>query len=66
MAFEDKIEGTPCTKVMPCLKEVTRSDVAPLFKAPAYFQGKEIEVELEMYRGKWMILFFYSSDFTFV
>jgi alkyl hydroperoxide reductase subunit AhpC len=43
-------------------------DVAPLFKAEAYDHGeKKIkEVSLESYRGKWVILFFYPSDFTFV
>ncbi len=39
---------------------------APEFCAPAYYRGKEIEVCLEDFRGCWLLLFFYSSDFTFV
>lgn len=39
---------------------------APDFCAPAYYRGKEIEVCLEDFRDCWLLLFFYSSDFTFV
>lgn len=39
---------------------------APAFRAPAYYQGREIEVSLDDFRGQWLLLFFYSSDFTFV
>ncbi len=44
------------------------NDPAPLFIAEAYdnAQKKINTVNLESYRGKWVILFFYSSDFTFV
>lgn len=44
------------------------TDRAPSFQAQAYDpNNKEIkEISLEDYRGKWVILFFYSSDFTFV
>ncbi|MBN8210592.1 redoxin domain-containing protein [Bacillus sp. NTK071] len=44
------------------------TDKAPSFRAQAFDpKDKEIkEVSLEDYRGKWVILFFYSSDFTFV
>ncbi|MBW3114451.1 redoxin domain-containing protein [Bacillus sp. MCCB 382] len=44
------------------------NDPAPLFIAEAYdnTQKKINTVNLETYRGKWVILFFYSSDFTFV
>lgn len=44
------------------------TDVAPLFTAEAYDnkEKKIKEVSLENYRGKWVILFFYGSDFTFV
>ena len=44
------------------------NDIAPLFEAEAYdnVEKKIKEVRLESYRGKWVILFFYSSDFTFV
>ncbi|NMH70180.1 redoxin domain-containing protein [Bacillus sp. RO3] len=44
------------------------NDPAPLFIADAYdhSQKKIYRINLESYRGKWVILFFYSSDFTFV
>jgi AhpC/TSA family len=44
------------------------NDPAPLFVAEAYdnAQKKIITVNLEANRGKWIVLFFYSSDFTFV
>jgi len=44
------------------------TDMAPSFTAEAYdnIEKKMKEVRLESYRGQWMILFFYGSDFTFV
>lgn len=41
---------------------------APLFvDATAYQKGGEfIKVSLEQYRGKWVVLFFYPRDFTFI
>lgn len=41
-------------------------EAAPDFRAPAFYRGREIEVSLGDFRGKWLLLFFYSSDFTFV
>jgi len=41
-------------------------ETAPNFCSPAYYRGKEIEVCLKKFRGCWLLLFFYSSDFTFV
>ncbi|MDQ1146012.1 alkyl hydroperoxide reductase subunit AhpC [Bacillus sp. SORGH_AS 510] len=43
-------------------------DIAPLFTAEAYdnVEKKIKAVSLESYRGQWVILFFYGSDFTFV
>ena len=38
---------------------------APLFKAPAYFKGMT-EIDLSTYQGKYVVLFFYPLDFTFV
>lgn len=44
----------------------TRDDEAPVFSAEAV-QGNSIkQINLEAYKGKWVILFFYPSDFTFV
>jgi len=39
---------------------------APTFTAPAYFQGKFVNIDLEEYKGKWVLLCFYPGDFTFV
>ncbi len=39
---------------------------APDFTAPAYHQGKFINVQLSDYLGKWTLLCFYPGDFTFV
>ncbi len=44
----------------------TRDDQAPLFTTDAVIDGKIIEVSLNDYLGKWVLLFFYPSDFTFV
>jgi alkyl hydroperoxide reductase subunit AhpC len=39
---------------------------APFFKAQAYEGGKFKNVNLADYKGKWVCLFFYPLDFTFV
>ncbi|MBZ0265530.1 peroxiredoxin [bacterium] len=39
---------------------------APDFKVSAYADGTFKDVKLEDYRGKWVVLFFYPADFTFV
>lgn len=42
---------------------------APHFKNPAYQKGAKDdykEISLSDYRGKWLVLFFYPRDFTFV
>lgn len=55
----------------PIVKEEQKTMVkvgkpAPDFTAPAYFQGKFMNVNLSEYKGKWVILCFYPGDFTFV
>jgi alkyl hydroperoxide reductase subunit AhpC len=40
--------------------------LAPEFKAKAYEAGKFKDVGLQDYQGKWVCLFFYPLDFTFV
>jgi peroxiredoxin 2/4 len=44
------------------------SKPAPNFELSAYIRGEKDEqrVSLEQYRGKWVVLFFYPRDFTFV
>lgn len=40
---------------------------APQFTCAAVFDGNEVkEVSLSDYKGKWVVLFFYPLDFTFV
>jgi len=39
---------------------------APNFSGKAAYNGEIIDVSLEDYAGKWLILFFYPLDFTFV
>ena len=39
---------------------------APDFTAEAYHQGVIKTIHLADYRGKWVILFFYPADFTYV
>jgi len=39
---------------------------APDFTAPAYHQGKFVNIRLSEYLGKWVLLCFYPGDFTFV
>ncbi len=42
------------------------NEQAPKFNLKAFQDGKFIDVNLESYKGKWVILFFYPADFTFV
>ena len=39
---------------------------APDFTAPAFYQGKFVNVSLSEFKGKWISLCFYPGDFTFV
>ena len=39
---------------------------APIFTAPAFYEGKFTNVCLDDYKGKWVSLCFYPGDFTFV
>jgi alkyl hydroperoxide reductase subunit AhpC len=43
---------------------VTRA--APDFQAEAVIDGELAEVKLGDYKGKWVVLFFYPLDFTFI
>ena len=42
------------------------SDFLPNEKFRIYYNNKDLETNFENYKGKWLILFFYPSDFTFV
>jgi len=39
---------------------------APVFEAKAFINGKIQTVSLADYKGRWVMLYFYPGDFTFV
>ncbi len=39
---------------------------APEFDLPSYHKGSFKHVKLSDYAGKWLLLYFYPGDFTFV
>lgn len=38
----------------------------PDMELPVFYQGKILSIRLSDYLGKWLVLFFYPADFTFV
>ena len=42
------------------------TEPAPQFDEEAYFKGQFQRVKLSDYKGKYVVLFFYPLDFTFV
>jgi peroxiredoxin 2/4 len=49
-----------------CCCNVQIGKSAPEFEAEGYFKGNIEKYSLDKYRGKWVLLFFYPLDFTFV
>lgn len=45
---------------------VNINEKAPDFKEDAYVDGEVKKISLEDYKGKWLVLFFYPADFTFI
>ena len=45
---------------------VNINEQAPEFEEDAFADGEIKKIKLEDYRGKWLVLFFYPADFTFV
>jgi peroxiredoxin (alkyl hydroperoxide reductase subunit C) len=41
-------------------------DAAPDFSLKGVFQDKVADYSLSAYKGKWLVLFFYPADFTFI
>ena len=39
---------------------------APSFVADAWYENDFVKVDINSYKGKWVCLFFYPLDFTFV
>lgn len=42
------------------------NDLAPGFEVNSFQNNEFKKVKLEDYRGKWVVLFFYPADFTFI
>lgn len=45
---------------------ISINDEAPNFNEDAFVNGEIKKISLSEYKGKWVILFFYPADFTFV
>ena len=48
------------------IKTLRIGDTAPELALKTYYQDKEMTLQTKDYRGKWLVLFFYPADFTFV
>jgi len=62
-------EDTCCEGNCGCghgIKILAINHKAPNFRADAFHEEQVKKVSLSDYRGKWVILFFYPKDFTFV
>ena len=55
------MESAPVTKQVCQVRKP-----APSFKGMAYWNKKFGEISLEQFKGKYVVLFFYPLDFTFV
>ncbi|KAL0217149.1 hypothetical protein RCL1_007632 [Eukaryota sp. TZLM3-RCL] len=58
-----------CPCVQPCCQDVVLPLVgnkAPQFKLKAYHNNKFVDVSLDDYKGKWVVIVSYPRDFTFV
>lgn len=42
------------------------NEKAPYFKEDAFVEGEIKKISLNDYKGKWLVLFFYPADFTFI
>jgi peroxiredoxin 2/4 len=48
------------------MNELRIGALAPDFKTKGVFEGEVRDYSLSMYREKWVVLFFYPADFTFI
>ena len=60
---ENGVCGTACGS---CGMLVEIGHEIPNIEVEAYHNDEEKKIKLSDYRGKWMVLFFYPGDFTFV
>ena len=63
VSTENNVKETVVKEVRQMIKVGKK---APDFTAPAYHNGKFVNVKLSDYLGKWVVLCFYPGDFTFV
>ena|GEM_PF-741246 len=56
------IRNEDCFVKEPVLLDKPAAD----FTAEAYYRGERVTVKLSDISNKWVVLFFYSNDFTFV
>lgn len=61
-----QVEEDYSTKIFYPPSQLEVGEIAPDFKAPAIVDGEIHDISLRDYRGKYVILFFYPKDFTFV
>lgn len=59
-------EQQDCCELEEYYQEATIGKKAPDFNMEGYCKGQKKKYALEDYRGKWVVLFFYPLDFTFV
>ena len=48
------------------MSQLRVGDRAPDFKTKGIFRGEVTDYSLGAYKGKWLVLFFYPADFTFI
>lgn len=48
------------------MSQLRVGDNAPDFKVKGIFRNEVSEYSLATYKGKWLVLFFYPADFTFI
>ncbi len=65
-ATQEKITNGVASHCSTAVGKPLIGQLAPQFKAPAYTEGQIKEISLSDYKGKWVVLFFYPLDFTFV
>ncbi len=58
--------GTAYSSKEDAIMTVRIGKAAPEFETKGYLQGEIKGVSLADYRGKWVMLYFYPGDFTFV
>lgn len=53
-------------KVISYSKMIKINDKSPEIKAKAFHNERIVNIKLDDYKGKWVVVFFYPADFTFV